>query len=74
MEQLNDALETIIQQRILQQKREGYKNNFYGYRERNLEKAKAYAREYPKKLRLKKELEKQGESLAEQETLGINIF
>jgi hypothetical protein len=69
MEQITDALETIIQQRILQAKREGYKRNFYGYRERNLEKANEYNREYVRKVRLKKKLEKEGKNV-EPETLG----
>jgi len=74
MEQLNEALEIIIQQRILQAKREGYKKSFYGYRERNIEKATIYNREYSRKFRLKKKLEKlekeSQQNLVDPDTLG----
>jgi len=61
------TIDRVVAEAILQHKRAGYKKNYYGYRERNLEKAKAYAREYAQKTRLKQKLEKEANKV---ETLG----
>jgi hypothetical protein len=58
MEKLTDAIETIVRQRVLEEKRATNRKNFYAYRERHPDKCREMHTLFMRKWRAKKKEEK----------------